>query len=165
MLVLVGALILAGCSSTPESVIIHADLVRGHTNPQGPLCAIASYYQQGESIVFRVRLIDPATGVDIPGDVDEIIADEPEAEELAELAEGIEVTAHLSDGQTFPLHYGIHGDADAFWTSLWVIADDYPTGAMDFWVTVDYDGRTGRFEPFDVGYSKLTIVEAVEAAQ
>lgn len=168
---LVGILVVVGCAQ-PAGVgkmALAVDMVRGHAGPQGPVCALNSQFLVGEMVVFRVRIWDFETGDEIPANVSELLAraTPPEAGELAAMTKGITVTAHLSDGQSFPLHYGAHGGdtpLDYFWTYGWEIDKDYPTGTIDYWVTVDWEAesKTGRYDPINIASSKLTIIEPVQ---
>jgi hypothetical protein len=112
-------------------------------------------------VVWRVRIFDPETGNQVPGNPSDLLAAPPADEELVAMVEGIEVTVHLSDGQSFPMHFGLHADADYFWTYGWEIPEDYPTGTVDVWVTAEWssESKTGRWDPFNVAPSLLTIME------
>src|SRR3990172_1330268 len=112
---LVAIVFLVGCASFKKAaqkegaetfLILAADMVRGHTNPIGPVCALNSRYKRGEMVVWRVRIFDSETGKAIPAPVDELLAKKPGKEDLAGMSEGISVEVHLSDGQTFPMHFG-----------------------------------------------------------
>lgn len=145
-------------------LILAADLVRGHTDPQGPTCALTSRYQRGEMVVWRLRITDPDTGAMLPANPVDLLAMEipPDADAAAALAEGIVVTAYLSDGQEFPMHFGPHSGnnpVDYFWTSSWVIPEDYPTGTLDYYITAEWpeNEKSGRWDPIAVGSSKLTV--------
>jgi hypothetical protein len=53
-------------ASAKGSLILAADMVRGSENPMGPVCVLSSRYKQGEQIVWRLRIIDTATGKAVP---------------------------------------------------------------------------------------------------
>ena len=130
------------------SLILAADMVRGSENPMGPVCALTSRYKQGEHVA-------PA---------EELLGQNPSKEDLASMTKNINVVVHLSDGHIFPMHFGPHPSkkaADYFWTTGWIIPKNFPTGTLDYWITADWsaEGKAGRWEPFNVGYSKLTIEE------
>lgn len=161
-LLMVAILILSGCAKPAgaNQLVIVADTVRGHIPSEwGPSCAVNSQWHRGEMIVWRVRIFDPETGNQIPGNPSELLAAPPAEEQLAAMTEGITVTVNLSDGQSFPMHFGIHADADYFWTYGWEIPENYPTGAVDMWVTASREDKTGRWNPFNVASSKLIILE------
>ena len=145
-------------------LLLYADMVRGHTNPTlGPTCALTSQYLAGEMIVWRMRIFDTSTDSAVPRSNKELFKELPDNDALAALSEGFKVTVHLSDGQSFPAHFGPHGGEtplDYFWTTSWEISDEYPTGTLDYWVTVELSGtdRSGRYDPFPIAPSKLTII-------
>ncbi|MGD9229102.1 MAG: hypothetical protein PVF26_21545 [Desulfobacterales bacterium] len=146
------------------SLILAADMVRGSENPMGPVCALTSRYKQGEHVVWRVRIIDSSTGKAVPAPAEELLGQNPSKEDLASMTKNINVVVHLSDGHIFPMHFGPHPSkkaADYFWTTGWIIPKNFPTGTLDYWITADWsaEGKAGRWEPFNVGYSKLTIEE------
>lgn len=155
-----------------EQLNLAVDMVRGHSLPQGPTCALTSQYQQGEMVVWRMRIYDPATGKQLPAEPADLIAmaEPPEGEAARALATGIKATVHLGDGQTAEMHFGPHGRdadgrrADYFWTWGWDIPADYPTGQVDYSITVEMTdgGKSGRWEPLNVGSSKLMISERTE---
>ena len=147
-----------------DQLIVTSDMVRGHTTLEwGLLCVPASQYHRGEMITWRVRVIDPETGNNLPANPSELLADPPDADALAEMASALTVTLHLSDGQSFPMRFGPHADADYFWTYGWDIPEDYPTGTLDEWVTAEWstgtESKSGRTQPFQVFYAFLTILE------
>jgi len=131
------------------NLIIIADTVRGSLNllegdMAANLCVQRSRFNLGEHIVWRIRVYDPqfATAMD------DVALDS--------------VQVLLDDGQLFEARYaghGAEGAKDFFWTTSWVIPEDYPTGSLGHQVTAKaQDGRTGEFVPFNVSYSLLTIV-------
>lgn len=149
-------------------IVLYADMVRGHTNPVGPLCALSSQYHQGEMVVWRMRLFDTGAATAIPRAVETLLEEKPDKDTVAAMAKGINVTVHLSDGQSFPARFGNHGGkqpdgGDYFWSASWEIPVEYPTGAMEYWVTVEWaeKKKSARHDPFNVGLSKLTITPYV----
>lgn len=152
-----------------DTLIVAGDTVRGHIpSTFGPTCAVNSQWHPGELVVWRFRIWDPETGNQLPGNPEELVISLPDADELASLMEGLTATVHLSDGQSFPAHFAGHGGegdakADYFWTASWEIPVDYPTGAIEDWVTVELsDGsKTGTSQPFRVSISMMTILEEV----
>ena len=152
-----------------DTLIVAGDTVRGHIpSTFGPTCAVSSQWHPGELLVWRFRIWDPETGDQLPGNPEELVEIQPDADALAVLMEGLTATAHLSDGQSFEAHFAGHGGVDGikddyFWTTSWEIPADYPTGAIDDWITVEWTagGKTGISQPMLVSTSKLTILEEV----
>ncbi len=159
---------LASLEAALDQLIVAGDTVRGHIPSEaGPSCAVNSQWYRGEMIVWRVRVFDPETGNQVPANPSDLIPAIPDADAIAALTEGLTVTLHLSDGQSFPMHFGGHGGdkegqrADYFWTFGWVIPADYPTGTVEDWITVDWSAefKTGRSQPFQVPPAMLNIME------
>ncbi len=152
-----------------DTLIIAADTVRGHVpSTFGGLCVQTSQWHPGEMIVWRARIWDPETGDQIPGNSEDFVETQPDADAIAAMVEGLKVTVNLSDGQTFDARFAGHlvdGEliGDYFWTASWEIPVDYPTGVLDDWITVEWatEGKSGISKPFVVGYAKLTILEEV----
>ncbi len=145
-----------------DTLIVTVDTVRGHIPSEyGPLCAQTSQWHRGELITWRARVFDPETGNNLPANPSELLANPPDADTLAEMASALTVTVYLSDGQSFPMHFGLHADADYFWTTSWEIPADYPTGVLNDYVTAEWttEGKNGRSEGFQVPYAYLTILE------
>ncbi|MEE9192336.1 MAG: hypothetical protein V3U04_06980 [Candidatus Aerophobetes bacterium] len=131
------------------SLILVADTVRGNLNllegdMGANLCVQRSRFSLGEHIVWRIRVYDPQLGTAM----DDVALDS--------------VQVLFDDGQLFETRYaghGAEGAKDFFWTTSWVIPEDYPTGSLGHQIIAKAkDGRTGEFVPFNVSYSLLTIV-------
>ena len=151
---------IASLEANLSQLVVYADLVRGHIpSDYGPTCALSSLYHRGEMVVWRVIIIDPETGNQVPRATSDLLADKPEAEALGELAAEATVTVHLSDGQSFPLHFGLHGDADYFWTFGWEIPADYPTGIINTNITAEWNGKSGEWEPMPIPPSLLSVLK------
>ncbi len=148
----------AACSSQPQAapaptpqvannLILASDIVTGSggTVKAASSCVLSNQYKQGNQVVFRVRVYDPKTGQ--PMD-DKALSG---------------VTISLPDGQTFNAKYGGHpgkAPVDYFWATSWVIPDNYPTGTLSYGATATAtDGRTGKFDPFNVTPSLLTVIQ------
>jgi hypothetical protein len=161
---LIGAIAIGGaaCSSTSAqtapaapaanvqaatNLILNSDMVigSGGTVKVSSSCVLASQYQRGNQVVFRVRVYDPATGKQLD---DKALSS---------------VTIALPDGQTFTAKYGGHPaktPVDSFWATSWVIPDNYPTGTLNYTATAKAtDGRTGTFDNFNVQPSLLTVIQ------
>jgi hypothetical protein len=134
---------------------LQADAVLGSTGAPSPqdICVASSRFQQGEEVVFRIKVYDQATGLTMDdGALDSVV-----------------VT--LEDGQTFNATYGGHPGGpgaiptDYFWSVAWAIPANYPTGSAPFTVTAESkDGRTGTFSDFNVAPSLLTVTAAMAPA-
>jgi plastocyanin len=123
-----------------DSLVIYGDMV---TNVG---CLSISIAHRGELVVWRDRIVDPKTGKDL---TDKDIKS---------------ATAILPDGQKFTLTYGGHPGGgtptDYFWSGIWEVPLNYPTGSLGYEVqAVANDGRTGSFKAFEVAASKLTVKE------
>lgn len=133
------------------ALILQADTVLGTKNltadekPQKS-CVQASRFARNEEIVWRVKVVDPATG-------------QPMADKSLSSVE-----LRLPD-QTLKLKYGGHPSTtptDSFWSVSWTVPASYPTGSLPYTVAATaIDGRTGSFEQFKVTPSVLTITDQV----
>jgi len=131
-------------------LFVDVDVVRGPENvptedrPRKS-CVQASRIPLGGQVVWRVRVMDPKTGL--------LMDDKALAT----------VVAVLPDGQSFPLKYGPHPanpPGEYFWTSSFKVPLTYPTGVLDYKVlATDKEGRTGEFKQImSVPSAVLTIV-------
>jgi hypothetical protein len=145
--VLLSSAILAcgGPANAASRLFFEGDMVRGATRDgaTGPTCVLTSQYKRLEHVTWRVRVLNP------DGD--------------ALNDEGLEsLVVELSDGQTFPMHFGKHPrgeDTDEFWATSWAIPEDYPTGRITYKVTAtDLEGNAHEWMPFNVAPSDLTII-------
>ncbi|MGK2852249.1 MAG: hypothetical protein ACSLFN_15260 [Candidatus Limnocylindrales bacterium] len=155
------AAVIAACSAagtatlSPSPVagklILQADTVWGPKNIakadlSGRICVQRNLFARNEEIVWRVKVIDPATGEPMDDQV------------LSSLA----VT--FAD-QSLDLRYGPHpkdNPADYFWTVSWLIPEDHPTGELPYTIEATAkDGRTGTFEQFGVSLARLTITDEI----
>ncbi len=128
-------------------LVLNADTVLGSTNlPKGiSFCDQQNQFSRGESVVWRVRVIDPQTGKAMDGTA------------LAS------VVVKLPD-KTIALKYGDHpktNPVDHFWAGSFAIPADYPTGQLPYTVVATAkDGRTGTFEQFKVSSAELQVIAA-----
>ena len=135
----------APAANTP--LVLQADTVLGSTGiPKGlAFCVQQNQYSRGESIVWRVRVIDPATG---------------KAMDASTLSS---VEVKLPD-KTITLKFGDHpktNPVDHFWAGSFSIPADYPTGQLPYTVVATAkDGRTGEFDQFKVATAMLQVVAA-----
>jgi hypothetical protein len=144
----------AGPSAAPvvaAQLFIDADTVLGPANlteAEKPVktCVQLSKFARNEEVVWRVKVVDPATGQ--PMD-DKALS-------------GVEVK--LPD-QSLALRYGPHPKntpTDFFWTVGWDVPADYPTGTVPYTIEATAnDGRSGAYEQFKVSLAQLTITEDV----
>jgi hypothetical protein len=134
-----------------KNLNVNADTVLGAAGLKNPAdsCVISNRYQQGQSVVFRIKVFDPSTGS---------FMDDKTLKT---------VVVTLKDGETFNARYGGHPGGqgatptDFFWSTAWAIPKDYPTGSVPYSVTAtSTDGRTGTFAEFNVAPSLLMVVAA-----
>jgi hypothetical protein len=127
-----------------QKLFIEGDIVRGNTpmGLTGPLCVLANQFKRKEKVVFRIRVRDSSG--------------EPMDDKSLK---GIVV--ELSDGQKFAADYrarppvairkalGLSEPTDYFWSAVWLIPDDYPTGSLSYKVVAtDTQGNTQGWTPF-----------------
>jgi len=127
-----------------QKLFIEGDIVRGNTPSglTGPVCVLANEFKRKEKVVFRIRVRD--------------IAGEPLDDKSLK---GIVV--ELSDGQKFAADYrarppvairktlGFTEPTDYFWSAVWLIPEDYPTGSLSYKVVAtDMQGNTQSWTPF-----------------
>jgi len=134
-------------------LILVADTVLGVVGiPEAEIpkkvCVLSSRFNPGQQIVWRVRVYDPTTGQPL----DDTTLD------LVEVA--------LPGDQVLKARYGPHPPppqepTDFFWSTSWVVPQDYPSGSLPFIITAKAkDGRSGEFIEFNVAPSLLIIVPA-----
>lgn len=130
-------------------LILYADTVLGSAGLSNPkdACVLDNRFQPGQTVVWRIKVYDPATGSDMD----------------SAALQSVQVT--LPDGQVFSTQYGPHPGkpgatpTDYFWSAGWSIPQEYPTGSLPYRVdATGSDGRTGKFTEFNVFPSLLTIV-------
>lgn len=139
---------LAPVAAQPQAgaLMFEGDLVRGRpqAGATGATCVLANQYKRGESVVWRIRVLDPRTGQQL---------DDKGVKELK---------VELADGQKFDATFGPHPKGkptDTFWATSWAIPADYPTGTVAYKiVATDLEGRTHSWEPFKVAPSQLTVI-------
>lgn len=110
-------------------------------------CVLNNRFPRNSEIVWRVRVMDPLTGLQMDDTT----------------IEKAEVT--LGDGQVLEMEFGPHPrkePRDFYWTVPWLVPKDYPTGTLLYSITASSkDGRTGEFKPFDIPPSLLVITDEV----
>lgn len=139
-------------TTTAVDLILVADTVQGPANltpeekASGAVCVQQNRFAKNEEIVWRVRVVDPATG------------DAMDDQALSSLV------VHLPD-QDLDLHYGGHpsgNPVDFFWTTSFDVPETYPTGLLAY--TIDAtaaDGRTGTYNQFAVASASLQVTDEV----
>jgi hypothetical protein len=134
-----------GGPASAAEMFFSGDMVRGHTQQgaTGPGCVLTSQYMRGESVVFRVRVLDDQGNP----------VDDSKLDSLAIV---------LGDGESIDMRYGGHPHTDPvdhFWATSWVIPADYPTGELGYKVVAtETDGTTQEWTPFKVSSSELTVI-------
>lgn len=139
----------------PQFLIVVGDTVRGKLglNPvevllaaPGLHCTQQSRFPQGQRIVWRMKVIDPATGR---------YMDDKQVSSFA-------IT--FPDGKSDKFVYGEHKGAagtgsDFMWAVGYTIPIDYPTGFFNVKIEAkDVEGRVGVFDQFKVSFAQLTVV-------
>lgn len=134
-------------------LFIDSDIVLGPTNltdEEKPTmtCVQGNRFAHNEDVVWRVKVLDPLTGQ--PMD-DTTLA-------------SVQVVLPT---ETLDLHYGGHPrdtPVDFFWTTGWLIPEDYPTGAVAYAINATAnDGRVGTWEQFGVSLAQLTVTDEVRS--
>lgn len=141
----------------PQFLIVVGDTIRGQlglnevekllTAP-GIHCTEQSRFPQGGRIVWRMKVIDPATGKYMD---DKQIAS---------------FTITYPDGKSDKLVYSGHGGTkenpqDMLWAVGYTVPLDHPTGTFNVKIEArSFEGAVGVFDPFKVTFAQLTIVPA-----
>jgi hypothetical protein len=112
-------------------------------------CVLTNRFARNSAVVWRVRVHDPQSG--------ELMDDKA--------LKGVDVA--LANGATVESKYGPHPKDppnEFYWTAAWKVPKDHATGTLKYSVAATaLDGRTGKFEPFAVAPSLLTITEEILA--
>jgi hypothetical protein len=99
---------------------------------EGP-CTITDQYKRGDYVVFRIQVIDPATGNQL----------------TAKDVSGVDIV--LPDGTSLAAKYGTHEDStQEFWVAKWRVPANYPTGQVDFKIEVQGTSRAVKRVQFAV---------------
>ena len=157
------ALLLSACGGSSQSgaataapaaaqtLFISADVVQGSVNvpkDQAALfsCVNSSRFPRNSQIVWRARIMDPATG------------------NLLDGAAVSKATVKLASGKDVDMVYGQHpkDTGEGYWTGSWIIPKDQATGTLKYSINVTgTDGRSGSFEPFSVASALPTVLDQV----
>lgn len=134
-------------------LFVYGDTVRGGAGltpdeAATQSCVQINRFPQGSQIVWRVRVVDPATGAYL---------DDTRVSRM---------TLTMPDGATQALRYGPHPRGrqdDYFWTAAFTLPADYPTGGFAYQIEAeDRDGRVGALTQFNVASSLLQVIPAGE---
>lgn len=135
-------------------IVLRVDTVwgsKGMTDAEKPLrsCVQTSRVKPGETIGWRVKVIDTATGKQI----DNTAIDES----------GFKMTVQGATDVP-PIKWGDHGGkppTDAFWSTWWTIPEKQATGVLPWTISVTTkDGRTAelKHDTFNIPSSWLTVM-------
>ncbi len=145
----------AASAAKPQYLVVVGDTIRGNLGlnkteilitPPGIHCTQQNRFPQTGRIVWRMKVIDPATGK---------YMDDKQIKEL---------TITYPDGKKDNFKYGGHGGtkenpADHLWAVGFTVPADYPTGLFNVKIeATDLEGRKGTFDQFKVNIAQLTIV-------
>jgi hypothetical protein len=138
--------VLAACSTGDDTenapLAIYADQVSHHTSQYAKVCTVQTRYIPGDTIVFRAKVTNSATG-----EVD------PDAN----------VVVNMNNGDSITLKYAKHGN-DMIYTKAYELPAGTPLGIFDYEIVATDGDRTSTFKPVDVDLTKLTIVAPEEVA-
>lgn len=142
-----GAVTVSAPAQAQPPFSFEGDMVRGRPQPgeKTPVCVLASQFKRKDMVVWRIRVLDRATG-------------EPLDDKALK-----SLQVELPDGQKFAAKYGPHPPkgkpSDYFWSVAWEIPADYPTGTLSYTVNaVDQQGRAATWQPFKMAPSQLTVI-------
>ena len=142
-------------AAVTQNLMISADTVQGSKNipadqKANRSCVLSSRFPRNSEMVWRARIVDPATG-DV---MDNTVLDK--------------VQVQLANGQTVDMKYGAHPKTppnEYYWTGSWEVPKDAPTGTLNYTIVATAkDGRTGEFKPItSVAASLPAITDEVYA--
>jgi hypothetical protein len=126
-------------------LFFEGDVVRGGgPTAKGPSCVLNSRFKRGETVIFRLRVLDAKTGRSL---------DDKGVKNLV---------VELSNGEKLGMNYHQHPPKDPtdwFWVGGWPIAEDQPTGSITYRIAATtLAGETVVWEPFKVAGSQVTVV-------
>lgn len=140
-------------AAKPQFLVIVGDTIRGKLGlnpvevllaPPGLHCTQQNRFPQGQRIVWRMKVIDPANGKYL---------DDKQISSF---------TITFPDGKSDVFKYGEHKGAtgsDFLWAAGYTVPIDYPTGLFNVKIEAkDLEGRVGVFDQFKVSFAQLTIV-------
>lgn len=134
----------APAAASAPLVVVDSVVQGAEGSPRDRSCVLNSRFLHGQQIVWRIKVLDPATGRPM---------DDKQLKR---------VWVELVDGQVFEARYGPHPKnkpVDYYWTTSWVIPSDYPSGVLDYTVYAEArDGRKGENVKFPIESSMLTVL-------
>jgi hypothetical protein len=136
-----------GAQAQGGKLFFEGDIVRGaQPGAPGPFCVLNNQFKRLEKVVWRIRVLDQS------------------AQPLDE--KGLKsLIVQLPDGTKLEGRFGPHPPphqgpaADFFWTSVWIVPDEYPSGTFFYKVVAtDLQGQAHTWEPFKNAHSQFTVV-------
>lgn len=132
---------MADAQGSVQRIFFEGDMVTGQGS--GPTCVLQNQFKHGQTVVWRVRILDQSGKQLNDKDVGSLVIE-------------------LPDGQKFSMRYGPHPKGktdDYFWSVSWKVPASYPTGTFSYKaVATRLDGQTQAWAPFNVDSSELTII-------
>jgi hypothetical protein len=137
----------SGAQAQSGKLFFEGDIVRGaQPGAPGPFCVTNNQFKRLEKVVWRVRVLDQ-TGKSLD--------DKGIKGMLVQLPDGTKLESRF--GPHPPPHLGTA--TDHFWTSVWIVPDNYPSGTFVYKVVAtDLQGQTHTWEPFKIATSQLQVV-------
>ncbi|HET7677098.1 MAG TPA: hypothetical protein VFK38_04535 [Candidatus Limnocylindrales bacterium] len=135
----------------PAALVIQADTVLGPKNlteaERGKkICIQLNKFAHNEQIVWRVRVVDGATGQPLDD-------------------KAISALQVKLPTETLSFRYGPHPSKDPlehFWTVSWVVPEAFPSGTVPYTIlATGADGRSGKFEQFKIPFAMLTVTDDI----
>lgn len=129
-------------SQSQAPLIVTHDVVISGDKPLAPGqsdCGLTSQFYHGQKSVFRVKVINPATG---------------KAMNSSQL-KGVSVHITSGSGTTLQAKYEKHGN-DRFWVAPWIIPSSVPAGKVNY--TISVTGQNAQPVNFAVPESEMTVL-------
>lgn len=119
---------------TPKPSLNASAPLRAVVSPakEGP-CLVDTQYQHGATVIFRIKIFDPATGQALT------------AKNLSAVSIVLPYSTSVS------AQYGTHeGSKDSFWVAKWTIPANFPTGQVVYRVAAQGSNRAVKRVQFGV---------------
>lgn len=127
-------------------IVDHDTVVAAETPAQGQgPCSLQNRFLHGQKVVFRVKVVDPATGDQLTGD------------DLS----GVTVNVESGSAPTLDMEYGPHppkNPTDEYWVVAWTVPDGFPAGPVEYAIEVAGD-HPAKTVSFNVPPSNLVVLE------
>ncbi|MFQ5854477.1 MAG: hypothetical protein ACE5LU_02375 [Anaerolineae bacterium] len=108
-------------------------------------CRRSSVFRRGMHIVWRMEVVDTATG--------SRLSDNEVDRAVLKLPHGEDINFRFS-------RHGRTDDAPWFWTAAWDAPLDYPLGVIDYTIeVVTKDGKAGTFKELPIEPARLTLID------